>query len=289
MKKKFKITCVLVLLLSLFLFSGVNADSGWDGSYDSGGSSYSGSSSWDSDWGSSSSGSGIYISGDGETSSWVIVLIIIFIIIGIVAQNTNNKSNSNRNKPMGMQSIKPYDIENIKRVLPSFTKEEFKSQAFVIYKNIQEAWMNFDYEVLQKYTTDELFNTYKSQLVALKVKNQKNIMKDFELKDFEIESMEAVNGKVSLTVRMMVECFDYVVDKENKTIRGKDNQKVRYDYQMTFIKGISEKANKCPNCNAPLENVNSSKCPYCDSVIIGENYDWVLAKKRVVSQTENKS
>ena len=41
---------------------------------------------------------------------------------------------------------------------------------------------------------------------------------------------------------------------------------------------------KCPNCGAPLENVNSSKCPYCDSTIIGENYDWILAKKQVLSQ-----
>ena len=147
--------------------------------------------------------------------------------------------------------------------------------------------MNFDYDNLKKYTTDELYNTYKSQLVALGVKKQKNIMKDFVLKDFEITNMETNSNIISLTVRMIIECFDYVVDENNITLRGNSHKKVRYDYEMIFIKGMSKNKNKCPNCNAPLEESNRNECPYCNSVIISKNYNWVLSKKRVISQTEN--
>ena len=57
---------------------------------------------------------------------------------------------------------------------------------------------------------------------------------------------------------------------------------------MIFNKGFSSKPNKCPNCGAPLEDVNSNTCLYCRSTLINTNYDWVLSKKQVLSQTENK-
>ena len=144
--------------------------------------------------------------------------------------------------------------------------------------------MNFDYDSMRQCVTDEMFNMYKSQLTTLSVKKQTNIMKDFNLLSFNIVGMEIKDNTISLTVTMEVECYDYITDKNNKVVRGTDKRKVIYNYAMTFNKGISNKPNKCPNCGAPLDNVNSSVCPYCDSTIIGENYDWILAKKQVLSQ-----
>ena len=144
--------------------------------------------------------------------------------------------------------------------------------------------MEFDYDSMRKSVTDEMYNMYKTQLTTLSVKKQTNVMKDFGLLGFNIVGMEIKDKTVSLTVTMQVECFDYIVNKEGRVLRGTDKRKVIYNYAMTFNKGISEKQNKCPNCGAPLENVNSSECPYCNSVIISENYDWVLSKKQVLSQ-----
>ena len=183
--------------------------------------------------------------------------------------------------------LNSYDINKVKAVLTDFDEDKFKEKAYELYQEIQVAWMNFDKEKIRKCVTDELYNTYSAQLSTLKVKNQKNIMKDFKLLDSSIIGMEIKEKMVSLTIKMKVECYDYVVDKEGKTLRGNDRQKVIYEYAMTFNKGISNTPNKCPNCNAPLDNVNSSKCPYCDSNIINESYDWVLAKKQVLSQTIN--
>ena len=182
------------------------------------------------------------------------------------------------------KDVIPYDIEKVKTILPNFDKDLFQRQTFSIYQEIQVAWMDFNYETLRKHTTDTLYNLYHAQLIALHAKKQKNIMKDFELKAFEIVGMEKIENTIALKVRMTVECFDYIVDKENKIVRGTDRQKMAYYYEMTFVKGMDTKKNKCPNCNAPLENANRSVCPYCDSVIISENYDWVLAKKQMINQ-----
>lgn len=148
--------------------------------------------------------------------------------------------------------------------------------------------MDFDYETLRKWTTDELYNLYHSQLVALNLKKQKNIMKDFRFISAEIVDQEYNDKKISVSIKMRIECHDYVVDKEGKVVRGTDKDWMIYSYKMTFTKGLDQKDNKCPNCNAPLENVQSSVCPYCDSTIINDKYDWILSKKQMLEQSTSK-
>ena len=282
MNKKVKSILLIIMAALIFVTPNYhpNADSGFDGSY-SGGSS---SSSWSSSSSSGSyySGSSNYSSGDSDPLSVIISLAIFLIIAAIVITQSKNKVN---NMPATtLNNVPPYNPDKLKEILPDFDENTFRTQAYTIYKDIQTAWMNFDEETIRKNVTDEMYNMYKSQLTTLKVKKQTNVMKDFNLLGFNIVGMETKDNIISLTVTMQVECYDYITDKDSKVVRGTDKRKVIYNYAMTFNKGISTKPNKCPNCNAPLENVNSSVCPYCDSVIIGENYDWILAKKQVLSQ-----
>lgn len=284
MKEKIRNLLLIVFAFLMILLPQYHpqADSGFDGSYDSGSSSsWSSSSSSDYSWSSSSSTS----SGSSSPASVFMTLIFLIVFIIILADKLKNVDLINQST---MPTTTPYDLNKLKEILPDFTEEEFKNKTYEIYTNIQTAWMNFDNDTIQKLVTDELYSMYKSQLTTLKVKKQTNIMKNFSLLDFKIVGMDINNKTISLSVNMKVECYDYIIDSTNKTVRGNDKHKVTYNYFMTFNKGISNKSNKCPNCNAPLDNVNSSKCPYCDSNIINENYDWVLSKKQVISQTVNK-
>ena len=53
--------------------------------------------------------------------------------------------------------------------------------------------MEFDYDTLRKYLSDELFNTYKSQLKVLSAKKQRNIMHDFEKHNIDITAFNKTN------------------------------------------------------------------------------------------------
>jgi len=276
MKNKKNIFIILFMCLLIFFTVSLKADSGWDGSYGGGSSS---SSSGGSSWSSSSRGSS-----SSSTGGSIIGLIVFIIIIYLAFKN--NKNNDTKTQTLSNNNFKitPLNIELIKEVLPDFDKNEFRQTTYKIYKDIQVSWMNFDYETLKKNTTNELYNTYRSELLALKAKKQKNVMKDFELLDFEIVDMEKGTDNISLKTRAMIKCYDYVVDKNNNVVRGTSQRKVIYNYEMTFTKGLNNKNNKCPNCNAPLENVETSTCPYCNSTVISSNHDWVLSKKQMISQ-----
>lgn len=285
MTKKVKNILIIIIaaLVLIIPFYHPEADSGFDGSY-SGGSSSGGFSSGSSWGGYSGSYYGGYHSGSGSSDPVVVFITLGFTLVIVAVAILGARKRTTLMPTTTLKNIPPYNPEKLKEYLPDFDPFEFKNRTYEIYKKIQVAWMNFDYDSMRQCVTDEMFNMYKSQLTTLKVKKQTNIMKDFNLLTFNIVGMEVKDNIVSLTVTMGIECYDYITDKNNKVVRGTDKRKVIYNYAMTFNKGISDKPNKCPNCGAPLENVNSSICPYCDSTIIGENYDWILAKKQVLSQ-----
>lgn len=282
MNKKVKSVLIFfaIALICLMPFYKPEADSGFDGSYSGGSSGGFSGSSWSS---GSSHYSGSY-SGGGSSDPIVLILPLGITLIIVAVAIISSRQKGTIMPTTTLKNVPPYNPEKLKEYLPNFNPEEFKNQAYEIYKKVQVAWMEFDYDSMRKSVTDEMYNMYKTQLTTLSVKKQTNVMKDFGLLGFNIVGMEIKDKTVSLTVTMQVECFDYIVNKDGRVLRGTDKRKVIYNYAMTFNKGISEKQNKCPNCGAPLENVNSSECPYCNSVIISENYDWVLSKKQVLSQ-----
>ena len=75
------------------------------------------------------------------------------------------------------------------------------------------------------------------------------------------------------------------IDKLQELISAKLDKKVL----VTLVKFPTEKAGSgetkdgkatkttnCPNCGAPTEVTSTGRCPYCHSVIVTKQYDWVL-------------
>ena len=271
-----KYIVAFLLIISLFLIANkLHADSGWDSDYDSGWSSSDwGSSSWDSDWGYSGGGSSF----SGFDPIIIFIIVVVFIVYTIVKGNINNTI-----EPTTSQIYKRLSEEDIRKTLPDFNKEEFLKNSYNIFIVIQNAWTNFDYDTLRQYLSDELFNTYKSQLRVLNTKKQKNMMHNFVKYDMDITGINKVDNKTALTVELIVSFYDYVVDKDDNVVRGSRNRKLTNHYELTFIcsENKKKKNNKCPNCGAPFSNKNSNVCPYCGSTIVSEHYDWILSKKEV--------
>jgi Predicted membrane protein len=296
----FLIVTILIIgvIISPNILNSMKADSGWDGGYD-GGSDYGGSDYGGSDYGGSDYGGSDYGgyggssggSGEFEGSVFEIVILVIFgvsIYIFIIKAIKETKSGqiikSHSRLPQNKDfKIIPLSSLVIKKYIPDYNREEIKQQFYNIYKEIQIAWMNFDYESLRKLTTDEIYNMYRSQLETLKLKHGQNIMENFELLDFEVIGINASTNKIEMTVGLLVSCNDYVIDTvTNKVTRGSKMKIVTYNYEMTFIrsKELGSDESTCPNCGASIERASSNHCIYCNSKIIGKNHDWVMSKKQ---------
>ena len=273
-------TAIIGILIGVFCYKPIRlkADSGWDSSYDGGGGGWS-SSSWDSGWSndyhySSSSSSSV---SDGSPLGGILFFVFLIILIFILTRNDAKSLNwtSQNYMEVSDEILKKYGID----------KESFKKMVYDKYVKVQNDWTNFNYEGLQKNLTDELYNTYMMQLDALKIKKQKNIMSDFDLIECKIIDVKDEHGLLNVNAYLRVTMFDYVVDENNKVLRGKDNRKMDIEYIITMVKTRSEaKETRCPNCGAEIDAVASGKCGYCGSIVVVDAKDYVMSKKTCVGQ-----
>lgn len=304
MKKRIIFSILLIFSFLIIIFPIVTkADSGWDSSYDSGGwdsgSSWDSGGSWSSgsDWGSgyhSSSSSSYLINSPIATIIFFIIIFVWAIIYTIKLSKKNrgippieDPAFENLSSETENNNYIDIDQSKINEIDPNISIEEFKKKAFNIYKDIQEAWMNFDTDKIRKLTTDEIYNMYSSQLETLKLKNQKNIMKNIEYVDAKIIDITNVNGVITINVYLRVKVLDYVINvKTNKTVRGRDNARLDIEYNLTFVKSENDdkKIETCPNCGAPVDIISSATCPYCDSTLVKNASDYVMSKKTCIGQ-----
>jgi len=312
MKKIIKISLVIVLLVSITLLSfkyieNIKADSGWDSSYDSGSSWDSGSdwggSSWDNDYDYDSSYDSNYSGGSGSSSSscdtteckvmaLVGTLIALtmsfgFPILIVILFKIGSKMKKQRREVELKLMFKPIEEEAANKIISNFNIDEFNLKAYQIFYDVQVAWMDFDYDRLKELLTDELYNNYVMQLDALKIKNHKNTMKEFELIETCLSSLKEENDRYIAEVYLNVKFFDYVENvKTGMILRGTLNRKLNNIYKLTFIrtKDESTKINNCPQCGATVKGNSTGICEYCKSKLVNDNYTWVMSKKEIVRQ-----
>ncbi len=272
MNKKNFIIGLLLLFCALSYVVGYEvsyADSGWDTDYDSG--SYD-SGGYDYDYGDSSYGS-------SSSSSGVGAVVLLFVIILIVVLCSESMKTTGHNVEDFFE-----DTENFKLYLPNQDIIKLKDQLYSEFLKIQNAWMEFDYATLRKLCTDELYNSYKTQLEVLKRKNGKNIMSDFALNQILIKKVEKQNDSIILEVYLSVSFYDYVINTStNKVTRGDKNRLITNNYCLTFIKDVAGSDVKtCPNCGAPIKDTHSSTCEYCNSNIVKKSKKFILSKKNII-------
>ncbi len=215
---------------------------------------------------------------EGDLSIIGIIPFILIVFVPIIyikiKDSYYQKIYYAKEKKMEEEIISKYNLDY----------EELKNEFYKIYIDVQNAWMNFDYDILRNNLTDELYNQYEMQLKSLEVKKEKNIMSDFILEDFNIDYLDDKNGKLTISTKMKINFYDYIVDDNNNCIRGNNKKKVTQYYMMYFVKSIDKKVNKCPNCGAELDNAASQKCEHCGSVVSTLSNKWVLSKKQSLSQ-----
>lgn len=292
MKKfsKFLLSILVILAMIFVVSSPVNADSGWD-------SDYGGGSSWDSgsssSWDSGSSSSWDYDDHDYNSSSSggssdpavVFVGVLIFVIalamillydyISKKSIKTNNSNNASINDVIN-EHAGVWSSEHVGDFIPGYDKDKLLAELYQKFIDVQNAWMEFDYEALKKLCTDELYESYKSDLEILKAQNGKNIMNDFNLVNSRIVDIREENEKVVIIIFLEVKFHDYVINVDtNKVTRGNKNTVMDNRYNLVFVTSKGD-TGICPNCGAKIE---SRDCSYCGSHVDSLNKDFVLSSK----------
>ena len=270
-----------------FNLSNVRNDSGWDTDYGGGSSGGWDSGGWDSGSGGSYSW-GEYSDYDedddvfsGKVSTFVITMCIgtAFIVFLIIILYLKTNKYVEENVDDSIDNYNDVDDEYLLSLLGIKSLDELKEELFKIFVDIQNAWMEFDYKALSKLCGDELYNSYKSDLEVLKLKNGKNIMNSFNMNKMSIYNYINETNYIDLYVNLSASFYDYVIDTTNdKVIRGNKNNILTNNYILVYRK-YKTILDTCPSCGAPISNKSNQKCEHCGSKIVNNNDNYILIRK----------
>jgi len=274
------LTTGLVISRSNINSSNLRTDSGFDTDY-SGGGDYGGSSSWSSsdyDYSPSYSHSSSS-NGTGEVDLEGFFSIMIFIIFMYIIFIGYPSSAKRENLYTGI--YEDISEEELQKLLPEYTLEQLKQELYNRFVEIQNAWMNFDYNCIEEDCTNELYNSYKQQLKVLKIKKQQNVMQDFHRIEMYITKVYERDNTIAVETFLKVSFLDYIVNTNNQRVeQGKSYRPITNHYEMTFVRSkISNSKIPCPHCGSELDITVTQECPYCNSIVVVTPNKLVLSKK----------
>ena len=210
------------------------------------------------------------------TYDYVIGIILACLFRG-------NKTMRNENVPFLTNEVSQKTLDDFHLPDSSSLKKDF----YKIYVKIQEAWSINDIEMARDVLSDNLFNMYKTQILTMVNKNERNVMNDFEYVSSYINDVCVHENLLTIKVSMEVYCRDYMINtKTGYVTRGKSNVINHYFYVLTFTKNVaSDNIDNCPNCCAKISSFgNTVVCEYCGSVVNKTSSNFVLADKKMAIQ-----
>ena len=153
---------------------------------------------------------------------YVIVMLLMIGFLGLKSKYFDSKEIEEEKRKR----------KQIKKVFPKCDLEDIDSYLFSQYKNILELMNNKEDEKLKQVLNAKLYNKYNSDKEYFKKEHYKNIISDFELVKINVEK----TTDDSIELKIDYKCYDYVLNRKNKVIRGDKEEKREYGYHVKFVK-----------------------------------------------------
>ena len=134
-------------------------------------------------------------------------------------------------------------LKKVKKIDTDFKEKEFGKEAFNIYNEIQLAWIDTNIDKIKDLISKEIYNQYKDKLKELKDNNQKNIMDKIKCKSSKVVDIRIEDNIEIIECELSVTCYDYIIDKDEKVIKGKKDKNYNYVYELVFNKDLKTNKN----------------------------------------------
>lgn len=177
--------------------------------------------------------------------------------------------------------------ERMQRLLqqdPEMSWEALTARLGLIFRELQVAWSERQWEKARPYVSDSLFQTQLYWMTAYERAGLRNVTKNARITGVELARLVSDRYFVALTVRVHATGLDFTLrDSDGAMVAGSQRLERRYTEYWTLIRGSSARGRpsaekRCPSCGAPLSINMAGQCTHCSARVTSGDFDWVLSR-----------
>ncbi|QRK10369.1 TIM44-like domain-containing protein [Archangium violaceum] len=181
----------------------------------------------------------------------------------------------------------PRADERLGRLLtadPALTWEALEQRLGLIFRELQVAWSNREWERARPYVSDSLFQMQLYWMETYKRAGLRNVTENARITRVELARVTVDRYYVALTVRLFATGMDYTVrDSDGMCLSGSQRRERRYSEYWTLIRGTRTRGKpsadkRCPSCGAALTINMAGNCTHCSAKVTSGDFDWVLSR-----------
>ena len=178
--------------------------------------------------------------------------------------------------------IKEQKVEN---PINNFSDLEFKKEVFDLYKRIKEAYTERNSIELKELLSEELYEAYENKIKEEQEKEIKSNIENITMEDINLLSVRDNINYYEIDVKVKLIYKSYVTNSDNFIVKGDVSKDNSCYLKLTVVKNKRLKdINNCPHCYHILEDYESNKCKYCNSIIVESSDTLRLAKEEKVKK-----
>lgn len=223
----------------------------------------------------------------------VVVLVVSCVLLKFSYPIEHHKNDKNDVVEETVVETKKEEVEEKKEVLAinypdDFDEKDFLKEAFLLYKNIQTDFMNFEYDSLMHKLGIDMYNQYSKQMKSLQEREKQAVRVNIKLDKIQTETFIQEKDCYKAVVNMAI--------SEDKYMKGINEElrltsaRVRYEscYSVTLVKRHKKKiVRKCNNCNEKIQG-NPYKCPMCETMLLESTDNWIMVDLKLLCSHSKK-
>jgi predicted lipid-binding transport protein (Tim44 family) len=133
-------------------------------------------------------------------------------------------------------------VRHIAQMDATFSENTFKEAAEDMFFKIQGAWTKRDLRGVRNLLTDQMFNTFQTDVNTFIANKQFNRLENIAVRQVEIVDAVQDQGEEHITIKFLASLLDYTVDEATENaISGSPTDPVKFLEYWTFTRKVGEK------------------------------------------------
>ena len=180
----------------------------------------------------------------------------------------------------GGENLRP--MSEYSRRDPGFSVPMLQSRVSNLYVQWMYGLSDGDMEPLRPYVTDTLYDHFCSQARAIREAGHTLHLERPAVLRTEILGYQALPQEDRIHVRLQTRAVIYTLDAKGNLVEGDRSAETFESRIWEFSRPAGDSTGHdtgvvsmhCPGCGAPVDVLDSAKCPFCGKLVRARHFNW---------------